>query len=73
MDHFCVDCSADGDVRRLFACSTINRGNVLTPTQINFFRAGHAHADVLTLISLLYYVFLDQNVGYWQIVLKKSF
>jgi hypothetical protein len=39
----------------------INRGNVLTPTQINFFRAGHAHAGVLTLISLLYYVFLDQT------------
>jgi hypothetical protein len=27
--------------------------NVLTPAQVNFFRAGHAHAGVLTLMSLL--------------------
>ena len=39
----------------------INRGNVLNQPQINFFRAGHAHAGVLTLMSLLYYVFLDQT------------
>ena len=39
----------------------INRGNVLTPVQVNFFRAGHAHAGVLTLMSLLYYIFLDQT------------
>jgi len=39
----------------------INRGNVLTPAQINFFRADHAHAGVLTLMSLLYYAFLDQT------------
>jgi hypothetical protein len=39
----------------------INRGNVLTPAQVNFFRAGHAHAGVLTLMSLLYYTFLDQT------------
>ena len=39
----------------------INRGNVLTPTQVNFFRAGHAHAGVLILMSLLYYMFLDQT------------
>jgi hypothetical protein len=35
----------------------INRGNVLTPAQVAFFRAGHA----LTLMSLLYYTFLDQT------------
>jgi len=39
----------------------INRGNVLTPVQVAFFRAGHAHAGVLTLMSLLYYTFLDQT------------
>jgi hypothetical protein len=39
----------------------INRGNVLTPAQVGFFRAGHAHAGVLTLMSLLYYSFLDQT------------
>jgi len=40
----------------------INRGNVLTPTQVNFFRAGHAHAGVLILMSLLYYIFMDQTL-----------
>jgi hypothetical protein len=40
----------------------INRGNVLTPAQAGFFRAGHAHAGVLTLMSLLYYTFLDQTL-----------
>ena len=39
----------------------ISRGNVLTPAQIGFFRAGDAHAGVLTLKSLLYYIFLDQT------------
>jgi hypothetical protein len=39
----------------------IKRGNVLTPTQVGFFRAGHAHAGVLTLMSLLFYTFLDQT------------
>ena len=27
----------------------------------NFFRAGHAHAGVLLLLSLLYYIFLDRT------------
>ena len=39
----------------------INRGNILTSAQVTFFRAGHAHAGVLTLMSLLYYTFLDQT------------
>ena len=39
----------------------ISRGNILTPVQVGFFRAGHAHAGVLTLMSLLYYTFLDQT------------
>ena len=39
----------------------INRGNVLSPFQVNCFRAGHAHAGVLLLMSLLYYTFLDQT------------
>ena len=39
----------------------ISRGNVLTPAQIDFFRAGHAHAGVLTLMSLLFYMCLDKT------------
>jgi hypothetical protein len=42
----------------------INRGNVLTPFQVTWFRAGHAHAGVLILMSLLYYTFLDQTSLY---------
>ena len=37
------------------------RGDVLTPFQVTYFRAGHAHAGVLLLMSLLYYLFLDQT------------
>jgi hypothetical protein len=39
----------------------INRGNALTENQIRWFRAGHAHAGVLLLMSLLYYYFLDKT------------
>jgi hypothetical protein len=39
----------------------INRGGVLTPAQGAWFRAGHAHAGVLTLMSLLYYTFMDKT------------
>jgi hypothetical protein len=39
----------------------LNRGDALTPFQIDCFRAGHAHAGVLLLLSLLYYVFLDRT------------
>lgn len=39
----------------------INRGNALTPFQVTWFRAGHAHAGVLLLMSLLYYTFLDRT------------
>jgi hypothetical protein len=39
----------------------INKGDVLTPAQVDSFRAGHAHAGVLLLMSLLYYVFLDKT------------
>jgi hypothetical protein len=39
----------------------INRGDALTPFQVGWFRAGHAHAGVLLLMSLLYYVFLDDT------------
>jgi hypothetical protein len=38
------------------------RGNVLTPFQVTWFRAGHAHAGVLLVMSLLYYFFLDQTL-----------
>jgi hypothetical protein len=39
----------------------INQGEGLTPFQTTWFRAGHAHAGVLLLMSLLYYLFLDQT------------
>jgi hypothetical protein len=39
----------------------LNRGNVLSPFQVNCFRAGHAHAGVLLVMSLLYYIFLEQT------------
>jgi hypothetical protein len=39
----------------------INRGDALTPFQVNWFRAGHAHAGVLLLMSLLYYTYLDKT------------
>lgn len=38
----------------------LNRGD-LTQFQASWFRAGHAHAGVLLLLSLLYYLFLDQT------------
>jgi hypothetical protein len=39
----------------------IHHGDRLTPFQTTWFRAGHAHAGVLLLMSLLYYLFLDQT------------
>jgi hypothetical protein len=39
----------------------LSRGDVLTPFQVDCFRAGHAHAGVLLLLSLLYYIFLDRT------------
>jgi len=39
----------------------INQGERLTPFQATWFRAGHAHAGVLLLMSLLFYLFLDQT------------
>jgi len=39
----------------------LNRGDALTPFQVDCFRAGHAHAGVLLLLSLLYYTFLDRT------------
>lgn len=41
--------------------SYLNRKDAMTPFQLSMFRAGHAHAGVLTLMSLLYYVFLSQT------------
>jgi hypothetical protein len=37
----------------------LNRGNVLTPFQVNWFSCGTRHAGVLLLMSLLFYTFLD--------------
>jgi hypothetical protein len=39
----------------------INHGDRLTPFQATWFRAGHAHAGVLLLMSLLDFLFLDQT------------
>jgi hypothetical protein len=39
----------------------LNRGDVLTPFQVTWFRAGHAHAGVLLVMSLLYYTFLEKT------------
>src|ERR1700683_690346 len=39
----------------------VNRGNALTPFQVTWFRAGHAHAGVLLLMSLLYYTFMNKT------------
>ena len=39
----------------------INKGDALTPFQVGWFRAGHAHAGVLLLMSLLFYTFLDKT------------
>jgi drug/metabolite transporter superfamily protein YnfA len=41
--------------------SLLNQGDRLTPFQQSMFRAGHAHAGVLLLMSLLYYMFLDRT------------
>jgi len=39
----------------------LNYGAGPTPFQMNWLRAGHAHGNVLVLMSLLYYTFLDQT------------
>ena len=39
----------------------INQHDPLTPFQATWFRAGHAHAGTLLLMSLLYFLFLDQT------------
>jgi hypothetical protein len=36
-------------------------GNVLTPFQVTFFRAGHGHAGVLILVALLFHSYLDRT------------
>ena len=39
----------------------LTHGNRLSPFQITYFRAGHAHAGVLLLMSLLYYLFMERT------------
>jgi hypothetical protein len=39
----------------------MERGPKLTPFQQTYFRAGHAHAGVLLVLSLVYYQYLDQT------------
>lgn len=42
--------------------SLMARGNTwLTPFRATYFRAGHAHAGVLLVLSLLYYTYLAQT------------
>jgi hypothetical protein len=40
----------------------LNAGNRLTPFQVTWFRAGHAHAGVLLVMSLMYYQYLEQTM-----------
>src|SRR5688572_5778332 len=42
--------------------SLLIAGNVLTPFQVTFFRAGHGHAGVLLVVALLYHVYLDKTI-----------
>src|SRR5262249_60319134 len=39
----------------------LTKGRTLTPFQVTCFRAGHAHAVVLLLMSLLYYRYLTET------------
>ena len=39
----------------------LTKGRTLTPFQVTCFRAGHAHAGVLLLMSLLYYRYLAET------------
>jgi hypothetical protein len=39
----------------------LTKGRILTPFQVTCFRAGHAHAGVLLLMSLLYYRYLAET------------
>ena len=39
----------------------LTKGRTLTPFQVTCFRAGHAHAGVLLLMSLLYYPYLAET------------
>jgi hypothetical protein len=39
----------------------LNRGDALTPFQVANFRAGHAHAGVLLVMSLVYFVYLGRT------------
>jgi hypothetical protein len=37
------------------------QGNVLTPFQVTYFRAGHGHAGVLLIVALVYHTYLDKT------------
>lgn len=39
----------------------LSKGNQLTPYQASMFRAGHAHAGVLLLMTVLYHLFLERT------------
>jgi hypothetical protein len=46
--------------------SLMARGNTwLTPFRATYFRAGHAHAGILLVLSLLYYTYLAQSGGFF--------
>jgi len=61
VDHPGVDCAAGRDVRGYSLLQFLNRENAFTPFQVTWFRAGHAHAGVLVLMSLLYYSFMEKT------------
>jgi hypothetical protein len=61
LDHL-VDRPANRYVRWLFAAQvTGTEPSLLTPARTASFRAGHAHAGVLLVMSLLYYSYLAQT------------
>ena len=39
----------------------LTQASAATPFRLTWFRAGHAHAGVLLLMSLLYYVYMDKT------------
>src|SRR5262245_3294910 len=41
----------------------LTKGRTLTPFQVTCFRAGHAHAGVLLLMSLLFYRYLPETTS----------
>jgi hypothetical protein len=47
---------------------TSKRDDALTDAQLQFFRAGHAHAGVLLVLSLVYFAYLDTRTEFREAV-----